>query len=122
MGRAWFPRDCNLTADPKVGLLGAEFGAEGVLAFEELLALAKLAGQGGRAETAYGQLASRALVRSPRRAGLIVERMEAVGLVQVAQANGTGLHYRLPRWTRWNDPGVARRQAEKRARDRKEVT
>lgn len=120
--RTWFPRDCNLTADPKAGLIGAEFGAEGVLAFEELIALAKLGQNSGRAEAAYSQLAARALIKSPKRAGAIVARLDALGLIDLESANGASFTYKLPKWTRWNDPTAAQRKANERAKSHEVVT
>lgn len=115
-GRTWFPRDCNLTADPKVGLIGAEFGAEGVLAFEDLLAVAKLEQNGGHGQMAYSQLASRALIRSPKKASAIVARLDSLGLIELEDANGASFAYRVPKWTRWNDPTAAERKAAERAK------
>lgn len=121
-GRTWFPRDCNLTADPKAQLLGAEFGAEGVLAFEEAIAVAKLAQAGGHAKMAYTQLASRAWVKSAKKSGLIVAAMGDLGLIDLGDVNGRTFDYRLSKWTRWNDATAAERQAAARARANGEVT
>lgn len=111
-----------MTADPKVGLIGAEFGAEGVLAFEDLLAVAKLEQNGGYAQMAYSQLATRALVRSTKRASLIVRRLDDLGLIELESANGASFAYQVPKWTRWNDPKAADRQAAARAKRNEKVT
>ena len=103
-------------------MIGAEFGAEGVLAFEDLLAVAKLEQDGGHGQMAYSQLASRALIRSPKRASLIVHRLDALGLIELEEANGANFAYKVPKWTRWNDPTAAERQAAKRAKSNGDVT
>lgn len=116
-GRLWFARDANLTADPKIELLGERFGAAGVLAFEELLAVAKLADDGGRAMMAFTQLAKRALVRPRKTAEEIVSMCADLGLVELEACADGVFTYRVPKWTRWNDPKAAERKRKQRERD-----
>lgn len=115
--RVWFARDCWLTADEKVELLGLRFGAGGVLGYEEVLALAKLANEGGRVHVDFSQLARRAFLKSAKEAQTIVSACADLGLLKLLRGTDEGVAVELPRYSRWQvkDPTAADRQAKKRS-------
>ena len=116
--RVWYARDCWLTADPKVEHLADLHGPAGILAYEEVLALAKLANNGGGVSILYSQLARRAYLKGPTLARNIVSACADCGLVELVRADDRGAVVKLPRFARWQvkDPTAADRQAAKRER------
>lgn len=117
--RIWFARDCWLTSDFKVERIGMEHGAEGVLAFEEVLALMKLEGaDDGTVRIPFTLLGRRAFVRNVDKVRKIVESLASEDLVEIVQAGKNEFVARLPRWARWQtgDPRNAERQARHRRR------
>lgn len=117
--RIWFARDCWLTSDFKVERVGLEFGAEGVLAFEEVLALMKLEGaEDGTVAIPFTLLARRCFIRKLDRARAIVQALSNEGLVELVSSGKNEFTVQLPRWARWQtgDPRNAERQAKLRQR------
>lgn len=117
--RWWWPRDMALVEDDKVAALGEEFGAGGVLLFEELITFAY--GQGsedGAATVALRTLAYRtfqevAAVRP------ILERGQELGLLDDLEVNGRNARYRLVSWDRWNRQRAMARDRQQRHRNAK---
>lgn len=116
--RVWFARDCWLHADPKVEHLADAHGPAGVLAFEEILALAKLANQKGAVTLTYSQLARRAYLKSTQQARTIVSVCADLGLLDLVQADSGGCSARVGRFARWQvtDPTAAERKAAERGK------
>jgi hypothetical protein len=113
--RVWFARDTGFTSDPKVQVLGDEYGPGGPLALEELMALAKLGEQEGSVTITYATLARRAFITTAK-AKKIVHDAASSNLITLADANGKGFTASFPRWSRWQlkDPTAAARQTRRR--------
>lgn len=118
--RIWFARDCWLTSDFKVERIGLEFGADGVLAFEEVMALMKLEGaEDGTVRIPFTLLSRRAFIKTAARAKQVVQALHHEELIEVVQIGSNEFVTRLPRWARWQtsgDPRNAQRQARYRQR------
>jgi hypothetical protein len=117
--RVWFARDTGFTSDPKVQVLGDEYGPGAPLALEELMALAKLADNGGDVTVSYATLARRAFI-TPAKAKQIVTASASAGIINLPSANGKDFTASFPRWTRWQpkDPTAAGRKARQREAER----
>lgn len=116
--RVWFAREAQFTADPKIQMLGCEFGAAGPLVIEEVFAIAKLADDNGNATLLYAQIASRAFT-TPGKARQIITRAGELGvLVFNGAPSPKGCQISLPRWARWQvkDATAATRKARQRDR------
>lgn len=113
--RVWFGRDAWLTSDPKVQEIGALHGAEGVLCFEEILALAKIAKHQASQElrVSAAVVAQRAFC-SKAKALKVIPDLVRVGLFDFESDGGDYFRGSIPRWNRWNDPNAAKRKAESR--------
>lgn len=116
--RVWFARDTGLTSDPKVQPLGDEHGPGAILAIEEIMALAKLKGNGGSMSTSYATLARRSFI-SPAKAKLVVADACEAGIIEVTEGSCKAFSATLLKWARWQikDPNAARRKAEQRSRE-----
>lgn len=114
--RLWFARDAWLTSDPLVQQLGADHGAAGPLALEELMALAKLAERDGTVSTSYAALAMRTFTSATKVKAIVLQAGE-LGLIDL-EANGRAFTASFPNWSKWQtrDPTAAERQARARAR------
>jgi hypothetical protein len=114
--RVWFARDTGFTADPRVQLLGDEYGPGGPLVLEEMMALAKLRDNGGSLYTSYATLARRTFVTALK-VRKIVAASAVAGLIELHE-EGTGTFTAsFPRWSRWQpkDPTAAARKSRERA-------
>jgi hypothetical protein len=111
----WFGRDCGMTSDPKIQAVGDEHGAAGVLAVEELLAMAKLAEDGGAVQARYATLARRAFT-TPKVARAAVLIAAAEGFLTIDHEDGRQVAARIAAYARWQvtDPGAAERQRRRR--------
>lgn len=116
--RVWFARDAWLTADPKVEVLADEFGAEGVLAFEEVCALAKIENAAGRVDVRYSVLARRAHIRRKRDVPAIVAKCVDLGLVELEESNERGAILRIAQYKRWQVTDVTAAERMRRYRGR----
>lgn len=116
--RRWFPRDCWLTSDPKIERLAGEFGAAGVLAFEEILAIAMIEQEGGRATADFDQLRKRALIKPAKLVRPIVVMIADLELIKVEQMGEKAFTYQVSKWSRWNDPTATERKQRQRERKR----
>lgn len=115
MRRVAFLRDTGFTADPKIQVLGDEYGACAPLVIEELMALAKLEDRDGAVTITYATLARRAFT-TPAKVKRIISDAASVGLVELGEANGKLFSATFLRWSRWQprDPTAAARQARYR--------
>lgn len=116
--RIWFARECNYTADPRIGNIAAEFGAEGVLTMEEILALAKLENDAGRVAGRNVALGRRSFTPPKKVKGILALAGE-LGALEVESLNDSRFVVRIPRWSRWQvtDPSAAERKAVSRQSD-----
>jgi hypothetical protein len=115
--RVWFARDTGFTADPRIQVLGDEYGPGGPLVIEELLALAKLAGRDGAIDVPFATVARRSFV-TPALVKKIVADAGSSGLLEAVDANGKGLSARFCNWSHWHpkDPTAAERKSRERSR------
>lgn len=117
--RVWFARDCWLTADPRVERLADRTGAAGVLAYEEILALAKLAQDNGRVTVAYSTLARRAFLPSITKARRAVAAMVEFELFDADESRDKSeVTLTLPRYSRWQVGDHTAAERKQRERDR----
>lgn len=114
--RVWFARDCWLSADPRIEQLAGDHGPGGVLTWEEILALAKLANEKGVVTVTYAQLSRRAWLKSPAQARAIVSACADLGLLELQSATDGAFSARVGRFARWQvtDPKAAERQRKSR--------
>lgn len=111
----WFARDTGFTSDPKIQILGDEYGPGGPLAVEEMLALAKLNNNGGSLSISYASLARRAFIPQAK-AKRIVADAASTGIIEVVEQDSKAFTALFPRWSRWQlkDPTAAARQTRRR--------
>lgn len=117
--RIWFARDCWLTSDFKVERIGLEYGADGILAFEEVLALMKLEGaDDGTVAIPFILLGRRCFIKNGNRVRAIVQALSREGLIELVSTGKDEFTVQLPRWARWQtgDPRNAERQSKHRQR------
>ena len=115
--RIWFARDTGFTADPRIQVLGDEHGPGAPLVIEELMALAKLADDGGKVTVPYATVARRAFV-SPALVKKVIDEASSSGLVELCQNGGKTVTVAFPRWERWQPKDVTGAVRKRRLRER----
>jgi len=113
--RVWFARDCQLTADPRITAIGDEHGPGGVLAIEEIFALAKLADEGGHVTVSHAALARRSWV-STVQARAIVATAATEGILEIVSEEDRRVTVRVLKHRKWNPSD--RTASERKARQR----
>lgn len=100
--KRWFAMATQFTLDEKIEALGEELGPGGPLAVCVLLGQAKIQGAGGTVEGTFRDLAHAAFVeRSEAKA--ILERADALGVLEVEEITGRGYKAQFPKWRDWQE-------------------
>lgn len=115
--RVWFARDTGFTSDPRIQVLGDEYGPGGPLAMEELMAFAKLGADDGTFEAPYATIARRAFV-SPALVKRVVADAEQSGIIGSVQNGGKTVSGVFLKWGRWQPKDVTGAERKRRLRER----
>lgn len=113
----WFALEAGFNGDDSFDALGEEFGPGGPLAVITVMGHAKMQGR-GRAKMTFRQLALAAwLEGGSSDASQIMERANALGLLEGYEATERGFKTGFARWEAWQEKlGNAQRQARHRAK------
>ena len=115
--RVWFARDTGFTSDPRVQVLGDEYGPGGPLAVEELMALAKLEDKDGTVTVPYATVARRAFITAAMAKKVIADAAQG-GILEMSENGGKTVCVTFAKWERWQPKDVTGAVRKRRLRER----